>query len=159
MSDLKFNSVWNLWTHDIYNRDWSLQSYQHVFAIENVGELWGFLNNIQQFNYLKTHFFLMRDNIKPIWEDSQNRNGGMCKLKVEQNILDAWEEFVIYTLNEDIVENFNTINGISFNPKNNFTIIKIWNNCKENIQNTLNPILKNKYQNTSIKYDLNIPEY
>lgn len=159
MADMKLNSVWNVWTHDIFNKDWSLQSYGHVFKIDNIADMWRFLNNMKEFNYTKTHFFIMRDGIKPIWEDEPNRGGGICKIKIEENALDAWEDLVIYTLNEDIVANFSTINGVSFNPKNNHTIIKIWNSCTEDISDTLNPVIKNKYKDKSIRYDLNIPEY
>lgn len=159
MTDMKFSSIWNIWAHDVYNKDWSLQSYKHIMKIENVGDMWSFLNNIKEFNYMKTHFFIMRDNIKPIWEDDQNRNGGTCKFKFDNDALDAWEEFVIHTLNEDIVSNFNTINGVSFNPKNSCTIIKIWNSKNKDVQDTLNPKLKDKYKDISIKYDSNQPEY
>jgi hypothetical protein len=159
MADMKFNSVWNVWTHEIFNKDWSLQSYKHVYKIENVADLWGFLNNMDKFNYTKVHFFIMRDTIKPIWEDEMNRNGGICKIKIDGDALESWEDFVIYTINEDIVTNFSTINGISFNPKNNHTIIKVWNSCAEDISVTLHDDIKEKYKDNSIRYDLNIPEY
>ncbi len=94
-----------------------------------------------------------------MWEDDQNRTGGTCKLKFEENVLVEWEELVVYTLNEDIVKNFGTINGISFNPKNNHTIIKIWNSTDENIQETIHPFLKNKYKDISMRYDINEPQY
>ena len=44
------------------------------------------------------------DNIKPIWEDEQTDMGELVNLKFTENILDIWEEFALYTLNEDIVK-------------------------------------------------------
>lgn len=162
-NEFKLKSTWNLWVHATFKKDWSLQSYTHLIKISNFHDFYKFINNMQQFNYMQTHFFIMRNNIKPIWEDEPNRNGGTCKFKFTDNYLDAWEELSLYVLNEDIIEKCNTINGISFNPKNNIknphVIIKIWNSDNDDISTKINKDLLDKYKDVSIKYDKNAPEY
>lgn len=61
---------------------------------------------------------------------------------------------------EKLVDNVADINGISITPKNNWSIIKIWNRDKKNkIDRLLNKSILDKYKNVSIMYKENQPEY
>ena len=72
----KFNSEWNLWYHHELN-NWRVDGYRKIFHVKNIKEFWDLHNNIDCLGGITNqHFFLMRDNILPIWEDSANRNGG-----------------------------------------------------------------------------------
>lgn len=160
MSDLKLRSTWNVWVHDVYLKDWNLQSYKHVLTINTIADMWTFLNNINKLNFESNNFFVMKGNIKPLWEDEQNKHGGALKIQFVDNALDAFEDFVVYALNDDLMQtDANSINGISFNPKKKCTIVKIWNNVNRDIFNHINPTLKTKYQGLSIKYEQHKPEY
>lgn len=159
---MKLKTNWNLWIHD-NKKNWALQSYIHLLSIDSFEDCYEYINNIDEFDIMRTNFFVMRGNIKPTWEDNHNRNGGACKFKFEKDFIEEWEELLIYTLNEDVLTNCSSVTGLSFNPKNNpknsHVIIKLWNNDKEDISTKINPILQEKYKDISIKYDLHSPEF
>jgi hypothetical protein len=74
--------------------------------------------------------FLMRDGIKPIWEDPQNRNGGCFSYKVlNKNVYEVWKELTYSVVGDFISHNHSfvsAVSGITISPKKNFCIIKIW---------------------------------
>ena len=94
--------------------------------------------------------FLMRDTIKPIWEDKKNRDGGCFSYKVNnQNVFAVWKYLGFLLAGDGISRDKNVlkeINGITISPKKSFCIIKIWlSNC--NHQNPAS-IVKIKGLNT-----------
>ena len=90
----------------------------------------------------------MRKGINPLWEDSNNINGGCWSFKIPKgNMLNYWTELSIFLLGETISTRSNNINGLSISPKKTFCILKIWNK-----DTTLNdPKLLNK--NMKISFD------
>lgn len=148
------------WTHDSSNKNWNLSSYNQVCTIETVADFWKLYNNLSKI-FHKTHLFLMKDGINPIWEDDANKNGGFCSFKTElNNSLDIYEDLSVRLICHKIISNPDELNGISISPKYNSSIIKIWNrNCDYEFLNKLDTEISNKYQGCSIKYIKNIPEY
>ena len=78
--------------------------------------------------------FLMRQGIKPIWEDEKNRNGGCFSYKVaNKNVYEVWRDLTYVLIGESISNNIvfvNSVTGITISPKKNFCIVKIWmTNC------------------------------
>jgi hypothetical protein len=82
----------------------------------------------------KTILFVMRDNIKPMWEDESNREGGGFSFRVyNKHVEKVWKTLFFrlmgntLTKNETVADN---ITGISLSPKKSFCILKIWmKNC------------------------------
>ena len=76
-------------------------------------------------------FFVMRDNIKPIYEDSQNMSGGYWSIRLmKRDSYDYFKKIVYYILMENLMkkdEHNSKINGLSISPKINNCIFKIWN--------------------------------
>jgi hypothetical protein len=74
--------------------------------------------------------FLMRDGIKPIWEDPKNRNGGCFSYKVSnKQVYAVWKELSYVLVGDTISAQANfvaNVTGITISPKKNFCIIKIW---------------------------------
>ena len=74
--------------------------------------------------------FMMREGIRPTWEDPKNRNGGCFSYKVlNKNVSKVWKELTYVTVGSSISKNMNFVNcvtGITISPKKNFCIIKIW---------------------------------
>lgn len=162
MMDLKLNSPWHVSLHGVYEKNWTLASYKDVCTLTSFRDFWYFINNFKFFNYTKTHFFVMRNGINPLWEDEENRNGGICKIQFTLLLaVEAWELLLLLTLNESILQTKNhLVNGISFNPKSNCVIIKIWsNNGDVDISKLLNQQILDKYKNLSIKHSRVVPEY
>ena len=103
-------------------------------------------------------FFLMREGVKPLWEDSENVNGGCWSFKIfKKNIYDSWIDVSINLINETLtkeIENSDTLTGISLSPKKAFCIIKVWNNDKTKNRNS---ILSDNIINLNLKESLYKP--
>ena len=74
--------------------------------------------------------FLMREGIKPIWEDTRNRDGGCFSYKVANKLVtQTWKQLSYSLVGETLTNDLKlrpNINGITISPKKNFCIIKIW---------------------------------
>jgi hypothetical protein len=133
------NSSWTVWAHDseICNdsKKWTEQSYKYICTIDTIGSFWRFFNNFHLLDKYKYYYYIMRNQIKPIWEDNYNRNGGICSIKVNnfdlKDILnDSIEVMIcmcILIMNDTFVADNMKINGISYSYKNLKSIyFKIW---------------------------------
>jgi translation initiation factor 4E len=119
---------WTLWFHNINNNDWSINSYDKVFRFNNIEDFITLFRKIN--NFSAGMFFLMKEDIEPIWENEHNKKGGYWSFKVlKKNINQIW-----YTLSSQIIGNnclnnqdtHDLITGITLSPKINNCIIKIW---------------------------------
>ena len=161
LEDKLLPNHWSLWTHELYDTDWSIDSYKMLCSIHKISDFWRLYNNLNKMKIKYMHYFLMRGDIKPIWEDEKNRDGGICSLKVEiENSLELFEYLSVRIVLNKLTDDPMDINGISISPKNNWILIKIWNG---NSSNDLSVILQDnvldKYKKYSIKYRPNKPEY
>lgn len=155
------NSVWNIWYHHQKN-SWKLESYKKIFNIKNIKDYWIFNNNFDLFGGINSqHYFMMRNDIAPIWEDEQNKNGGCWSIKIPlEKSYELWVKLTMYIIGETLTSKSNLINGISICAKNNTTsVVKIWinDNNHSSIQNLPVEIL-NEY-GFNIIYKSHIPEY
>ena len=78
--------------------------------------------------------FLMKENINPLWEDENNKNGGCFSFKVfNKDIEQVWKKVFFHLIGRTITKNrkyYKNINGITLSPKKKFCILKIWmKNC------------------------------
>ena len=102
-------------------------------------------------------YFLMKNNINPIYEDKNNINGGYWSIKVNSSDIYKTWLYICMDLISNNMDNKNIINGLSICNKRKFYIIKIWmkdssynniNNLNINIKNiNKNSILFNKFTN------------
>jgi len=131
----KFASDWNLWYHHELN-NWRVDGYRKIFHVKNIKDYWDLHNNIDCLGGITNqHFFLMRDNILPIWEDTFNRNGGSWSIKLNDisNVFNVWIKLSSMMVGETIIKDEKSranklVVGLSINLRNsNVCIIKIWN--------------------------------
>ena len=148
--DIKLKDSWNLWYHHILN-DWTLSGYKKIYTINTIKDFWDIYNNINLIEELNNlHLYFMRDNVTPIWEDNNNKNGGVWSILVNSDYaFELWEKLSVDLVSQTIFDN--NINGISINQKNNIFIIKIWNNNKNLKNNTILPSYLNDYGNIIYK--------
>lgn len=133
-NDKKLNSYWTVWVHRTNCTDWKITGYQRVYIINSIGSFWRFFNNFQMLNTYQNNIFIMREEIAPIWEDVNNKFGGICSLKIDSTQRGlktdiSTEIFTIMSMlimNETLVAKNKNINGISFGVKKRSTLIKIW---------------------------------
>tara|TARA_B110000208_G_C11653934_1_gene389055 strand:+ start:68 stop:628 length:561 start_codon:yes stop_codon:yes gene_type:complete len=136
----KLNTKWICWYHDPFSKKWSIDSYVQLYKLETILNTAIFKNSLLTIlpKLESNMYFVMRqidDNIiYPVWEDKNNRDGGVWSFKVSNKIVfNVWITLLIYLTGETMLSdsnNYNNINGISISPKKNFSIIKIWTRTK-----------------------------
>ena len=162
MADTNFINSWNLWYH--HEKDnWSIDGYKKIYEITNPSTFWKLYNNWDLLGGITCkQFFLMKNSIKPIWEDKENVNGGCWSFKVlEHQAEELWEELsTLAVTNELLIEQYKNENvGLSVClKKNNFCVIKIWNsNSKNNSIKIINHNILSKW-GTDIIYISHMPD-
>lgn len=160
ISNMQFPSEWNIWIHKNSSNDWTLNGYNKIMTIKTIADLWNFINNFNKLNYMNYQFLIMRNQITPIWEDPENAHGGAATLIIrisDKNLLNIWEDICLLTINEQICTDMSDVNGISFNLKDDLTVIKVWNkNMDNDISKKIPKCLINKYKLYSISYRRNV---
>ena len=125
---------WTLWAHLPHNTDWSLKSYIPISTVSTVEETLAVTETLPPVLVENCMLFLMRHDVKPIWEDPKNRNGGCFSYKVtNKSVYKVWKDLTYVVVGDSISKQsgfVNGVTGITISPKKNFCIIKIWmSNC------------------------------
>jgi hypothetical protein len=158
-----FDYVWTVWSHNLNSQDWTITGFNKIWEIKSISDFWLFVNIISKLNFKNNRFFVMRDNIQPLWEDENNRNGGSCSIRIQAQLsFILLEKILLSIMNESFIDNKLDINGISFCSKNQWSIVKIWNKDKNNdISTQINPSILSTFneKDICIRYKSNIPEY
>lgn len=130
--ELYTNDIWNMYFHDPYDENWSIQSYIRFATINSPQSFWR-VHNLLKDKIHSGMFFIMREHVFPCWDDENNISGGCLSIKVlKQDMKDFWENLCIRLLGETLLLQeyqktfWDNINGISTSPKKHFCIIKIW---------------------------------
>lgn len=168
LGNTKFlNSSWTVWMHkanvgkDV--KEWLESTYTSIYVINSIGSFWRFFNNFQMLDKVNYQYFIMRNKIKPIWEDNDNRNGSICSFRVEYGP-SAMTCMSLLIMNETFMTGNEDINGISYLIKNKSILIKVWYKIGTNkvvdkipieFMNKLDAFIKNndkfgKHENSSI---------
>jgi len=120
---------WTLWFHKVNDNNWKIESYSKVFEITTYYELLFIIKELE--NITSGMFFLMKNDIIPIFEDESNSHGGYWSLRItKKEANDYWERMLYYICIDGLTvlpEYEEKINGISISPKINNCIFKIWN--------------------------------
>lgn len=156
----KFTQPWILWYHHERN-NWSINGYKKIIEINTIQDFWKLYNTWDKIGGVNNkHYFLMRENVHPIWEDDNNIKGGCWSFKVsESESKHLWEDLSKYIITENITQKPEEITGISIClKKNSFSVIKIWN--KNSSNNSLSLINENilKKWGTDIIYIAHITD-
>ena len=159
-TNTKLSNQWTLWYH--HEKDnWKLSGYKKIYDIITIGDFWRLYNNWHKLKGINSkHYFLMKDNVTPLWEDNENINGGCWSFKVHEDQAEKlWTELSIYLVCELIINNPSDSIGLSIClKKNNNSVVKIWN--KDSKNNSLNIINKDIIKNwgTDIIYIAHMPD-
>ena len=142
-SDYPLSDKWVIWYHPVPSQndtkeDWSIDSYIKIGEFKDIITFWTYYNNI---NWAGDNlFFLMKNEIMPLWEDIDNENGGCWCYKIKRNMaLDVWTEISMVLIGNNC-DNIDNINGLSISPKMNFSTIKVWVNQDSIAQDFMNEI-------------------
>ena len=131
----KLYDKWTLWGHLPHDTNWTFESYIRILTFNTVEEIIILLETLPNEIITNCMLFIMRDGIKPMWEDPKNVKGGCFSYKINnKNVVSIWKNLSYSLVGESLTDNNSaksTINGITISPKKNFCIVKIWfSNCK-----------------------------
>ena len=160
-------SEWTLWEHagqreKWKNDDWKIGSYHKVLTINSVSELWKMLNNFYRLDHRKYDFFLMKDDVLPIWEHIRNKNGSCCSIRTEIiNGINAINLLILHIVtNKLYTDDYDNINGISCSLRDSWMVIKIWCGFKEDkITSIIKTGVLGKLSNLTFKHIPTTPQY
>jgi Eukaryotic initiation factor 4E len=155
-------NTWKLTYHACDNKKWRLEDYIEKCKITSMKQFWQVHNNLDKIGNLIDHdYFLMKNDINPIWEDKMNRNGIVISIRVPGKIVnEAWTLLLAMIIGETFsVDNY-VINGVSIKyvratntressrlkdktPITKCALIKIWTRkYTKNIQSSINNYIK-----------------
>lgn len=139
---MEFHSLqnsWNLWFHKSTDNNWTFDSYQKLASFDNLEDYAIISNALDEIHVENAMLFLMRKDIKPMWEADENINGGCLSFKIyKKSIYPSWNQLCDFLIGENILlgeDDWEKVNGISISPKKTFSILKIWFSDK-NINDT-----------------------
>jgi len=126
----QLHDKWTLWAHLPHDTDWTVKSYKKIMTFSTIEEAIVLYETIPDKMVKNCMLFLMRDGIKPTWEDEKNCDGGCFSYKVgNKNVTTTWKHASYLLIGESLTSESKlgaSINGITISPKKNFCIIKIW---------------------------------
>lgn len=132
---------YTFWYHNPNDIDWSNDSYHQILTIKSVEEFWLMNNNIKKESVENGMFFMMVDNVFPVWEDPNNINGCSVSWKVERKYAyQYWTDILVHLLSENFI-NPEQVTGVSISPKKQSNIIKLWYNIdfKDGVKSLVYP--------------------
>ena len=130
------SNTYNFYYHNPDNSDWSIESYINLLSFNSIEEFWVLDKFIRKDMVENGMFFIMIDQILPLWEDKHNINGGCISWKVDRKYsYKFWIDSIGHFITQNLGTYTSNINGISISPKKHSSIIKLWFNDEINIYN------------------------
>ena len=145
------SDTWTLYFHNIDENKWDISAFKVVSTVKTWHDWHMLIKTLGISTFGDGMFFLMRDPIPPLWENSKNIRGGNYSFPAKR--VDAGETFVNVAiacmLNKIMIDGDNRINGVSISPKKGFNIVKVWNSDSTKYNNVKDIVLCIN----SLKYD------
>ena len=123
---------YTLWYHNPNDTNFGEESFKKVYNIKNRYQLLGMHKSLSSTTnnklLLNGAFYLMKDDILPIWSSETHIKGGCISWKIDRTqSIKCWENLLLLFVSNKFnnLEKYN-ITGISINPKKNCNILKIW---------------------------------
>ncbi len=155
----KFSDNWNVWYHHTKD-NWTIDGYKKIFKIDNGIDFWKLYNNWESLGGITSrHFFLMKNDTQPVWEDPINMKGGCWSFKIVDSMAsELWEDLSVLIVSNELIQGTIAL-GLSITlKKNNTCVVKIWND--DSNKNSIKHINKNilKKWGTDIIYIAHMAE-
>ena len=75
-TDYKLYDKWTLWAHLPHDTNWTFESYIRILTFDTAEAIIMLLETIPEEMTSNCMLFIMREGIKPMWEDPKNKKGG-----------------------------------------------------------------------------------
>lgn len=147
---MNLDDEWNLWYH--HDKDnWKISGYKKIHNIKTIEDFWQLFTVFPLLGMNTRHFFFMKNDILPIYEDERNKHGGVFSFKVyEHQVEELWEDLGVYIVSGHLVTDNEAV-GLSISiKKGGHYIIKIW------VGNSNNTSIKIINENILKKWGLDI---
>jgi len=141
---------WVLW-HESGSSGATPNQRTEIEEINTVQRFWQVFNNTPFSNLPPNDWLhLFKKDVKPIWEDERNKNGGAWTFRVpkSQNH-EFWKEILVMAIGEilqEVVEKGDDICGVSFSVRFNSHLILIWTRDADN-ETSRNAVLARVMEN------------
>ena len=108
----KLNSKWTIWFHKSDDNNWDFDSYIKLVEFDSIEEYSVIMNTFKPSHIQNALLFVMRNDIKPMWEAEENKNGGCISFKIYRNyIYDSWKQLNRLLKEYYLDQKFLTIDG------------------------------------------------
>lgn len=127
-ADLQLKNPIKIWFQSQPTKQNFKDSLVDIATVNNVSNFWGVYQHCNRPSSLghDTYFYLFKADIKPVWEDPQNQQGGAFVLRFLKDKSDkVWEDIVLAFVALNINGN-NLINGIRSKIRKEVQSIEIW---------------------------------
>lgn len=97
----------------------SFQTVEHFFRV---------YDHIIKPNDMKSYdFHLFKNNIKPAWEDEQNKDGGKLMIRLKKGLASSyWEELIFALIGEEFDIGTDFINGAVISLRSQEDVLSVW---------------------------------
>jgi hypothetical protein len=121
---------WTYYGHLPHYDDWSVDSYVLISRLASAEDVVLLARSLGEKLVTSCMFFMMAADIKPVWEDPHNRNGGCFSYKVGNKFVpEVWKN-LLYAVSGGCASSDpavrKTIAGCSISPKKGFCVVKVW---------------------------------
>lgn len=129
MSSLN-HSKYTLWFHSPSDTNFEIDSFKKVYEVSDLNEFNAINSALLDNDASLTGdlYYLMKDDIMPIWHNDKHINGGCISWKINSSdSIKCWKNLLFLFVSGEFskLEKYG-ITGISINPKKNCNILKIW---------------------------------
>lgn len=161
-SNLPLNDQWILWRR--INEE---KEFIPILSFSTVESLGLVLNSIDYKG--KSRFTLMKNSIKPIWEDKHHVNGGYFTVDIDENlprdkVVLIMKSFICGLVGRTLVSDFdiNLITGISLIFNEDYHQFRLWVSdfnipmTRKNINDEFWGVITNIYHEHNIKKEISV---
>lgn len=103
---------------------------KQISSFKSLEEFWSIFQHIRKPDTCRsgTELFLFARDIKPLWEDPNNTNGGKVSIRLRKNFSSiVWEEIIFAFIGEIFPENIkDEITGLVISIRKECNVLQIW---------------------------------
>ena len=118
-----------------------------IAEFETIEDFWAIFQHLRKPDSCRPgiEFQLFRGDIKPLWEDESNKNGGKVSIKLCKDYTTIiWEEMIFALIGDVLPEK---INGIIVSSRKEMNILQIWfNDWSEEGNNNIKKMIRDLLQ-------------